>query len=358
MGIKRHEPSGNAWRWLLAASVAYLAANLLWYVGAIVFGVVLSSSSVADALFLLAYGLLFIALWRMNRTRSRPFIQRSDVVAAGGTIRVANGCEVRAGRVVRAHVPTKMLPGLQTVEYLRAFLFGRLGWNRLGGNLIISGAFGLFLRDALISIHGYARDTVGEDMELVARLRKDGLDRGGPSRVEFIPDPVAWTEVPETLTALARQRDRWQRGLTDVMWRHRRAICNPAYGVLGMVVFPFFLISELLGPLFELAGLMILIAGISTGAIGPLNIELFLLVAYGYSVMLQMVALTADELGYSPYRSSRDRGLLILWAVVENLGYRQLTTWWRLRGMTRFLRGRSEWGARTRRGFGTDGAPP
>ncbi|HYT10627.1 MAG TPA: glycosyltransferase family 2 protein [Mycobacteriales bacterium] len=165
----------------------------------------------------------------------RPFLGRGDVVASGGTIRVANDCVVRSGRVVTARAPRRLLPGVQAVEYLRAFLFGRLGWNRLGGNLIISGAFGLFRRDAVLTAGGYAADTVGEDMELVVRLRRRGIEAGGPAEVVFVPDPVAWTEVPESVRVLGRQRDRWQRGLADVLVRHRRLIGNPRYGALGRV---------------------------------------------------------------------------------------------------------------------------
>ncbi|HEX9129069.1 MAG TPA: glycosyltransferase family 2 protein, partial [Gemmatimonadaceae bacterium] len=164
----------------------------------------------------------------------RPFLYETDVVATGGTIRVVNGSEVKHGRVVRTSVPTRLLPGVQVVEYLRAFLFGRLGWNRLGGNIIISGAFGLFQRDAVVNAGGYLHDTVGEDMELVLRLKRLSYERGGPGKIAFVPDPVAWTEVPESAKVLGRQRDRWHRGLADVLWRHRRMLFNPRYGVTGL----------------------------------------------------------------------------------------------------------------------------
>ena len=142
----------------------------------------------------------------------RPFLYATDVVATGGTIRVVNGSEVKHGRVAKTCVPTRLLAGVQVVEYLRAFLFGRLGWNRLGGNIIISGAFGLFQREAVLKAGGYLHDTVGEDMELVLRLKRLSYEQGGPGKIAFVPDPVAWTEVPETAAVLGRQRDRWHRG--------------------------------------------------------------------------------------------------------------------------------------------------
>src|SRR5688572_3417596 len=197
----------------------------------------------------------------------RPFLHFPDVVATGGTIRVVNGSEVRFGRIIKARVPSRPLAGIQIVEYLRAFLFGRLGWNRLGGNLIISGAFGLFRRDAVLAAGGYLHDTVGEDMELVLRLRRRGYQTGTRHRIDFVPDPIAWTEAPETLRVLGRQRERWHRGLADVLWRHRGVFLNPRYGAMGMVVFPYFVLVELLAPAVELVGLIGTIVGFSAGMI-------------------------------------------------------------------------------------------
>jgi cellulose synthase/poly-beta-1,6-N-acetylglucosamine synthase-like glycosyltransferase len=275
----------------------------------------------------------------------------SQVLAAGGTIRIVNNSEVRNGRVVRPQVSRRPLVGLQMVEYLRAFLFGRLGWNRLGGNLIISGAFGLFRREAMIAAGGYAHDTVGEDMELVLRLRMQGYDQKGPHRVDFIPDPVAWTEAPESLRVLGRQRDRWHRGLADAMWRHRHLLWNPRYGAMGLVVYPYFFWAELLAPLVESLGLVGLVAGLTIGALNVPFAVLFFLVAYGLGMVPTVFTLVLEELSFHRYEGLRDRLLLLGWALLENFGYRQLTVFWRLRGLVKFLRGRTEWGAMERRGF-------
>jgi cellulose synthase/poly-beta-1,6-N-acetylglucosamine synthase-like glycosyltransferase len=284
----------------------------------------------------------------------RPFLESDDVVATGGTIRVANGSSVRAGRVVDPIAPRRWLAGVQSIEYLRAFLFGRLGWNRLGGNLIISGAFGLFRRDAMVAAGGYVHDTVGEDMELVASLRRGGIEHGGPSEVRFVPDPVAWTEVPESLRALGRQRDRWQRGLADVLWRHRRVLGNPRYRALGLAVFPYFVAVELLGPVIEALGLVGLAAALLLGAVDGSFALIFFLAAYGYGLVLSAATLLLEEWGARRYRRFRDRLICIPWAIVESLGYRQLTVVWRLRGLWRYLRGRSDWGAMARRGFSAE----
>jgi cellulose synthase/poly-beta-1,6-N-acetylglucosamine synthase-like glycosyltransferase len=284
----------------------------------------------------------------------RPFLGRDDVVATGGTIRVANGSVIRSGRVVLPRAPRRFLPGVQTVEYLRAFLFGRLGWNRMGGNLIVSGAFGLFSRKALMAADGYLEETVGEDMELVVRLRRRGIETGGPSAVVFVPDPVAWTEAPESFRVLGRQRDRWHRGLADVITRHRRLAGNPRYGALGTIAFPYFVVVELLGPVIEAVGLVGVLLALALGAVDWSFAGLFLLVSYGWGVPLSLAAVLLDELAYQRYTGWRDRALLVLWAILENLGYRQCTVYWRARGLVRYLRGSREWGTMTRKGFGAD----
>ncbi|HET7612405.1 MAG TPA: glycosyltransferase family 2 protein [Gemmatimonadaceae bacterium] len=281
----------------------------------------------------------------------RPFLYATDVVATGGTIRVVNGSEVKHGRVLKARVPTHLLPGVQVVEYLRAFLFGRLGWNRLGGNIIISGAFGLFQRDAVVNAGGYLHDTVGEDMELVLRLKRLSYEKGGPGRIAFVPDPVAWTEVPETAAVLGRQRDRWHRGLADVLWRHRRMMLNPRYGVTGLFVYPYYAFVELLAPVIEVIGLLTLALGLAFGVLDWKFAVLFYLTAYGLGTAMTAFTLILEDLSFHRYATFRDRALLFCWALLENLGYRQMTVYWRLRGLWKFIRGRKEWGAMERKGF-------
>ena len=281
----------------------------------------------------------------------RPFLYATDVVATGGTIRVVNGSEVKFGRVVKTRVPTNALAGMQVVEYLRAFLFGRLGWNRLGGNIIISGAFGLFRRESVLVAGGYLHDTVGEDMELVLRLKRLSYERGGPGKIAFVPDPVAWTEVPESLKVLGRQRDRWHRGLADVLWRHRRMMLNPRYGATGLVVFPYYAFVELLAPVIEAAGLISLALGLIFRIVDWNFAALFYLTAYGLGTALTAFTLILEDLSFHRYETFRDRTLLFWWALMENLGYRQLTVYWRLRGLWKFLLGRKDWGAMERRGF-------
>lgn len=282
----------------------------------------------------------------------RPFLGSDEVVAAGATIRVANGCTVHNGRMKEVHAPRRFVAGVQAVEYLRAFLFGRLGWNRLGGNIVISGAFALFRRQLLIDIGGY-RHGVGEDMDIIVRLRRDGYERGRHARVEFVADPVAWTEAPDSLRVLARQRDRWHRGLSETLWHHHRVLLNRRYGVLGWVLFPFFVAIEWVAPVVEAAGLVTIVAGLVLGAIDVPLAALVFLAAYGLGLLHSLSAITLAEFSSQRYGSVRDSRRMLMWAILENLGYRQLTVWWRLRGIARFLRGNTEWGSMERRGIPT-----
>ncbi len=292
------------------------------------------------------------------RRMVRPFLLSDDVLAAGGTIRVANGCVVTDGQVVDVRLPRSFVGAMQALEYLRAFLIGRLGWNRLGGNLIISGAFGLFRRESIVSAGGYTSDSVGEDMELVVRLRRNAYEQGGPTRIDFIPDPVAWTEAPESLRVLGGQRERWHRGLADTLWRHRRLLFNPRYGALGLVGYPYFLFVELLGPVVEAAGLVGVLAGFAVGVIDAQFALLFFVVAYGMGLTLTFVCVLLEAVSYRGYRRFKEPVALLGLALLESFGYRQLTVLWRLSGLIGYLRRRSDWGMMERRGFAPGSAEP
>jgi cellulose synthase/poly-beta-1,6-N-acetylglucosamine synthase-like glycosyltransferase len=287
------------------------------------------------------------------RKMVQPFLDSADVLGVGGTIRIANGSVFRNGRVVETRVPRQPIAGIQVVEYLRAFLFGRLGWNRAGGNLIVSGAFGLFPRKLLLGAGGLAHDSIGEDFELVMRLRTASYDVGGPNRIVFTPDPVAWTEAPATAAVLGRQRDRWHRGLTEVCLRYKRVLFNPRYGVMGMLVLPHYAILELFAPVVEAAGLLGLAAAVILGIInGPFAI-LFFLAAWGFGAFLTVFTLLLEQLTFRRYDRLSDKLMLVLWAFAESFGFRQMTVFWRLRGLWKFMRGRTDWGVMERTGFAT-----
>jgi cellulose synthase/poly-beta-1,6-N-acetylglucosamine synthase-like glycosyltransferase len=286
---------------------------------------------------------------------TRPFLLGRHIAAVGGTVRVANGCTVEHGRVTDARVPRRFLAGVQVVEYLRAFLFGRLGWNRLGGNLIISGAFGLFRKDDVLAIGGYRTASVVEDLDLVVRLHRYLLRRKVRYEMPFIPDPVAWTEVPESGKVLARQRERWHRGLIAAMWAYKGMLFNPRYGRVGLIAVPFYTLGEALAPLVEVLGYAITAVGLALGVVDVSFALLFVLVAWGYGMLLSLWAVVLEEVSFSRYRRVGDLGRLLLYATLENFGYRQRTVWWRLKAFFTVWKHQHVWGEMTRTGFESAG---
>jgi cellulose synthase/poly-beta-1,6-N-acetylglucosamine synthase-like glycosyltransferase len=287
------------------------------------------------------------ALLRM----ARPFLLGKPVAAVGGTVRVANACTIAHGRVVEARVDTRFLPAIQVLEYLRAFLFGRLGWNRLGGNLIISGAFGLFKRAHLFAIGGYRAQSVTEDIDLVVRLQRHLREHQIPDAISFIPDPVAWTEVPTTVRVLGHQRERWHQGLLETLWRHRDLLFNFRYGATGLIAYPFFLFGEALAPLIEMLGYLGVIIGLAFGAIDLNFVWLFMSVVVLYGMLLSVWSILLEEVSFRRYRRPSDVLRLLLTTVIEAFGYRQLTLFFRLKAFWRVLRGDRRWGVMRREGF-------
>jgi cellulose synthase/poly-beta-1,6-N-acetylglucosamine synthase-like glycosyltransferase len=281
----------------------------------------------------------------------RPFLEDTTTIAAGGIIRIVNGCRVERGTVTDVRLPTNWLARFQVLEYLRAFLAGRMGWSALNATLIISGAFGLFRRSLVVEAGGYATDTVGEDMELVVRLHRHCRERGIPYRITFVPDPVAWTECPETLRVLGRQRDRWQRGMTEVLLRHRHMLLNPRYGIVGMLAYPYFFFLEMFGAAIEVSGYAAFILAVVLGRANGPYVVAFLAVAVALGIALSVAAVGLEELTFRRYPRVRDLLALFGLAVLEGFGYRQLATLWRVRGFVSALRGKKGWGDMTRKGF-------
>jgi len=291
---------------------------------------------------------------------ARPFLEDRTTVAVGGIVRIANGCRVQDGSVEDIRLPRNVLARFQVLEYLRAFLAARVGWNRLGATLIISGAFGAFRRSVVAAAGGFDTSTVGEDMELVVRLHRHCRDEGIPYRITFIPDPVAWTEAPETLRVLEGQRRRWQRGLGQVLVRHRDMVGRRRYGVVGWLGLPSYWIFELLGPVIELAGYVAFGVAAVLGVLSVVHAILFLALAIFLGSALSVASIALEEMSFRRYRRFTDLVDLLLIGLVENFGYRQLSAYWRLRGIVDAVRRRGSWGDMSRRGFSDSSAaaPP
>jgi cellulose synthase/poly-beta-1,6-N-acetylglucosamine synthase-like glycosyltransferase len=283
---------------------------------------------------------------------AQPFTRDATMVATGGTVRIANGCEVRDGFLSHVGLPRNMLARFQIVEYLRAFLFGRLGWSAINGMLIISGAFGLFRKDVVISVGGYRVDTIGEDMELVIRMHRILRARNQPYRIEFVPDPVCWTEAPEDLRTLRNQRVRWQRGLAESLNSNWGLMLSRKGGVPGWLAFPFMMLFEWLGPLIELGGYLFMIVAFATDAISWSAFSAFMFVAVGLGILLSASGMLLEEMSFHIYPRRRDLALLAVIVIIENFGYRQLNSWWRLNGLIKWaMRSKGQWGAMKRKGW-------
>lgn len=283
----------------------------------------------------------------------KSFLEDERVIAVGGIVRIANGCEVVNGRVVKVGLSNRLIPVFQVIEYFLAFLSGRMSWQAVNGLLIISGAFGLFKRAAVLEVGGYKHDTVGEDMELIVRLHRFKREKRQRYRIVFVPDPVCWTEAPDTVKVLSRQRNRWHRGLLDTMLIHRKMFLNPQYGVIGMAAMPYFVFVELLGPVIECFGYIAMVVLL---IMGSLNLQLalvFFIVALFYGVMYSVGAVLLEELSFQRYPNPRDLAMLLSFGVLENFGYRQLTAWWRVKGIWDYFRGKNAWGSMQRKGFST-----
>jgi cellulose synthase/poly-beta-1,6-N-acetylglucosamine synthase-like glycosyltransferase len=289
-------------------------------------------------------------------TVSKPFADDPlRVIATGGVIRAVNGCKVRAGRVTEVRMPKQWVARIQVVEYLRAFLLGRTGWSKLGALALISGAFGLFRRDIVVAIQGFDPDSMGEDFELVTHMHRHMREKAGTDyRVVFVAEPVSWTEVPSTVGVLGRQRRRWHRGLVQVLWRHRVMLLRPKYGRIGLVALPYYVVFELLAPVLEIAGVVLVPLGLLLGAVDVRFGLLFLAVAYGYAMLVSLAALAVEEFSFHRYGRWRDLGVAVVAVVLENFGYRQLTCIWRIQGLwAQLTRKKAVWGVMTRAGFDT-----
>ena len=289
----------------------------------------------------------------------RPFLEDPErTIGAGGIIRLSNGCDVRGGQVVRVGIPRGWIARFQVLEYLRAFLGGRLGLSMMRSTLIVSGAFGLFRKDVAMACGGYRAASITEDMDLIIRMQKHMHDRKKPYRLPFIPDPICWTEAPESLRVLARQRSRWHRGLIQTLVRFRGMIFNPRYGVAGMFALPFYAVFEMAGPFIEVLGYGLFLAHVVLGRVDYPFAATFFFVAVFYGTFVSLLAILLEEL--SAHRYPKPRALLVLAAtgVLENLFYRQYLSLVRAWSVVDYARGKTDWGAMEKRGFAKAGRTP
>lgn len=283
----------------------------------------------------------------------KPFLEETKVrvIATGGVIRIANSCEINNGKLIRVHLPKKFLPRVQALEYIRAFLLGRMAWSRLNGLLIISGAFGAFDRDIVIKAGGYNHNTVGEDMELIVRMRRYMHEHDIPYKVAYIPDPLCWTEAPDSYKILGRQRNRWTRGTIETLQMHKKMFFNKRYKVLGLLSYPYWFFFEFLAPIIEFIGFVSFLIFAAFGLMNWTFVAVLFGFIFSFGFLYSVFAILMEVTTYNQYKKRSEILKLILTAFLEPAFFHPFVVWSAVRGNIDFLRKKKSWGEMTRQGF-------
>jgi cellulose synthase/poly-beta-1,6-N-acetylglucosamine synthase-like glycosyltransferase len=280
-----------------------------------------------------------------------PFVEDPTTIASGGTIQIANGSRVRNSRVEETRMPSTWIERVQIVEYIRSFFCGRVGLDMMQSTLVISGAFGIFKREAMAAVGGYKISSLGEDMDLVVRMHRHYRTNNMPYSIVFLPDPVCWTEAPSDWKTLYKQRKRWQVGLLQTLHQNRDMMLNPRHGVIGMFAFPYNFVVDVLGPVIDLLAYGTAIVALIWGLLSPSQIAIFMLVSFLYGTVISLAAVVIGELYFQRYTRLRCIFWLLAATIFENFGYRQINSIWRVRAFWDFFKGGAKWGRMERKGL-------
>lgn len=274
------------------------------------------------------------------------------VIAVGATMRMANGCEVRDGEIVKAKAPNRLIPLFQETEYLRSYLLAKMGWSSF--NLVpnVSGGFGLFDKNIVIEAGGYDSSSHAEDMDMTLRMVAYMCDQKKEYRIEQIPDTCCWTEGPPNLKVLGRQRTRWGRGLLQIFVVHRRFMFNPSYGRMGMLVMPYALLFEFMAPIIEFIGIGFLLFLLFTDQLNSETFWLMLLFVYMVGATMSLVSISFDVMVKKQYDSYFQYFKLIFLSAFEAILYHPFIVFFSLRGYWQYMTKKNfKWGEMTRQGF-------
>lgn len=281
-----------------------------------------------------------------------PFLSDDgSLVAVGCSIRLTNGCRIAGGKLIEARLPKTYIERFQMIEYLRAFMVARIASSSWDVLMLISGGFGVFKRDAVLDAGGYLHNTVGEDLELVVRLHRIGLETGKLARVAYVPDAVCWTEAPASCTGLRNQRTRWQQGALETLRDHRIMLFNKRYGRIGLAGMPMIFLEDVLVPVAEVLGYALIPIFLWLNMTSGLWLIGMLFLSFMLGTALSIGALFQEDQQIRGVTGSRDYAILIFCAFVENFGYRQFNTFCRLRGIKKFFGKETAWAAVPRVGF-------
>jgi cellulose synthase/poly-beta-1,6-N-acetylglucosamine synthase-like glycosyltransferase len=284
----------------------------------------------------------------------KPFLEVTDatVIATGGVVRIANSCVISDGKLTEVNLPKNLLVRSQILEYLRAFLLGRMAWSRLNGLLVISGAFGVFDKKIAIDVGGYDTNTVGEDMEIIVRMRRYMEEQGRKYKVSYIPDPLCWTEAPDNYKIFISQRNRWTRGTIETLKKHRKIGFNPKYGSFGLLSYPYWLIFERLAPIIEVVGILYFVVLIILKEVRWEYALSFLVLSYLFSILFSIVSLYSEELTFHQYKKKGTGYKLVLLTALEPFVLHPFILYAAIRGnIDYYFNKNKKWGEMERKGL-------
>lgn len=266
----------------------------------------------------------------------RPVLESPNTIAVGATVRIMNGATLEFNRISTDRFSQNFITSMQTIEYLRTFIM-RQGLDHIGGNFCLSGAFSIFIKNAVMKAGGYG-PTITNDLELTLRLHRVFQEMSIPYNIKYVADPVAWTEGPSTVKSLRDQRVRWHRGTLESIWFHKKLFFNPKHKGFGLFSFPFLVFGEALEPVIELIAYLYIIVGIMVGVLNPWLVLLLLCITFGTIIIYTLLSLVVEEITFRKYSSNWGLFKMMAYGFLENFGFRQLTVYWRLLGIKEFFK--------------------
>lgn len=283
----------------------------------------------------------------------KPFIEsKKKVLATGAAIRISNSCEFKEGTMYKSNYPKNFFACFQELEYIRCFLYGRMAWSRINGSLLVSGGLGMFDRKLVIEVGGYKKESLGEDMELITRMRKYMYEKKEPFVIKYIPESLCWTEGPSDRKVFLRQRVRWARGLAQNLYIHRKMIFNPKYGITAFIVLPYFIFCEFAVPILEIIGLFFIAMDIAFFGINYSFLLMISFSVYLFYIFVTLISVYLDQSIHKQYSGLRDIFRLIALIFLEPFLYHPINVYASIKGYFYFFRNKEKvWGEMTRQGF-------
>lgn len=284
---------------------------------------------------------------------AKPFIENTEkVIATGAAIRISNSCEFKDGMLYQSHFPDNFFARFQELEYIRSFLFGRMAWSKINGLLLVSGGLGMFDKQTAIEAGGYWHKSLGEDMELITRMRKLMHEKKEKFLIVYIPESLCWTEVPASMTIFLRQRVRWARGLIQTLFLHKKTIFNPKYGMTGLVILPYYLFFEFAVPILEILGLIVLTLDFLFFSINYNFLFIASAFVYLFYIAITLISVFLDQLIYKHYTGIKEVLILLVMVFIEPVVFHPINVYASIKGYWHFFRQKEQsWGVMVRQGF-------